>query len=116
MPGARDPLPKRAAWPQIIDMAEASLQHCNRCTRLVEVVRPWPGYVWLKRAWFAVLSGLLLLMPIILSEITLLLPLAMVFAVAGGPLLALSAQTSTCRDCGAQIVSQHAKPGSSQIR
>jgi hypothetical protein len=84
-------------------MAEAGLLHCNRCGREVEVLRPWGGYVWLKRAWFAGLSLLLLLMPIVLSEITVLLPLAMVFALAGGPLLALSGEQKTCRECGAQI-------------
>jgi hypothetical protein len=97
-------------------MANASLHYCNRCARDVEVVRPWGGYVWLKRGWFAGLSLLLLLMPIILSEITVLLPLAMVFAVAGGPVIALSSQKATCRECGAQIGARvsipHAKPGS----
>jgi hypothetical protein len=101
-------------------MAEARLLHCNRCAREVEVVRPWAGYVWLKRAWFAALLLLIVLMPIILSEITVLLPLAMVFAVAGGPLLALSGERNTCRECGAQIGARvstpHAKPGSSQTR
>ena len=66
--------------------------------------------MWLKRAWFAGLLLLLLLMPIILSEITLLLPLAMVFAVAGGPVLALSSQICTCRECGAQVDPKAAKP------
>lgn len=83
-------------------------------------MRPWAGYIWLKRGWFAGLAGLVLLMPIIMSEITLLLPLAMVFAVAGGPVLALSAQRNTCRECGAQIGARvsipHAKPDSSQTR
>jgi hypothetical protein len=104
----------------MIVMTDAGLLYCNRCAHEVEVVRPWGGYVWLKRGWFAALAGLALLMPIIMSEITLLLPMAMVFAVAGGPVLALSSQKNTCRDCGAQIgarvSSPHAKPGSSQTR
>jgi hypothetical protein len=108
-------------------MADAALLHCNRCAREVEVVRPWPGYVYLKRGWFASLALLLVLGPIIMSEITLLLPLAMVFAAAGGPLLSLSSQKKTCRECGAQIgarvsvpgprspgTNPHAKPDSSQ--
>jgi hypothetical protein len=101
-------------------MADGGLSHCNRCAREVEVVRPWPGYVWLKRAWYAGLLLLAALMPIIMSEITLLLPMAMVFAVAGGPLLALAGQKSTCRECGAQIGARvsipHAKPDSSRTR
>ena len=77
---------------------------------MVDAVRPWPGYRWLKRAWFAGLLVLLALMPIILSEITVLLPLAMVFAVAGGPVLSLSSQPVTCRQCGAEIGARQAPP------
>jgi hypothetical protein len=84
-------------------MAVATQVYCTRCAHDVDAVRPWPGYLWLKRAWFAGLGLLLLLMPIILSEITVLLPLAMVFAVAGGPLLSLSSQPVTCCECGAEI-------------
>jgi len=115
--------------PKSTAMADAELSYCNRCAREVEALRPWPGYVWLKRGWLAGLVLLAGLMPIIMSEITLLLPMAMMFAVAGGPVMALSAQRSTCRDCGAQIgarvstpapplgsASPHAKPGSSQTR
>ncbi len=94
----------------MIVMADVGLLYCNRCAHEVEIVRPWAGYVWLKRGWFAGLAGLLLLGPIIMSEITLLLPLAMVFAVAGGPLLALSAQKNTCRECGAQIGARASAP------
>lgn len=98
-------------------MADAPLCYCDRCAREVEAVRHWPGYVWLRRAWFSGLVLLAALMPIIMSEITLLLPLAMMFAVAGGPVLALSSQISTCRECGAQInARQRARPGSSQTR
>lgn len=79
-------------------------------------MRPWPGYVWLKRAWYVGLLVLAALMPIVLSEITVLLPMAMMFAVAGGPLFFLSSQPTTCRDCGAEIVSQRAKTGSPQTR
>jgi hypothetical protein len=84
-------------------MAHDSRVHCTRCAAEVDVVRPWAGYLWLKRGWFAGLLLLLCLMPIILSEITVLLPMAMMFAVAGGPLLMLSSQPVTCRDCGAEI-------------
>ncbi len=97
-------------------MADTPLCYCDRCAREVEAVRPWPGYVWLKRAWFTGLVLLAALMPIIMSEITLLLPLAMMFAVAGGPVLSLASQISTCRECGAQIAKERARPGSSQTR
>jgi hypothetical protein len=96
-------------------MPHACRAHCTRCAQEVDAVRPWAGYLWLKRGWFAGLLLLLGLMPIILSEITVLLPLAMVFAMAGGPLLMLSSQPVTCSDCGAEI-SPPAKPGSPQTR
>jgi hypothetical protein len=77
--------------------------YCARCARDVSLLRPWPGFRWLKRAWYAGLLLVVALMPIILSEITVLLPMAMVFAVAGGPVLSLAAQPTTCRECGAAI-------------
>jgi len=66
-------------------------------------MKPWAGFVWLMRAWYAGMLVVLLLMPILMSEITLLLPLAMVFALACGPLRHLSSQPCTCRECGAEI-------------
>jgi hypothetical protein len=83
--------------------AKGTFGYCGRCARDVPLLRPWPGFRWLKRVWFAGLLVVLALMPIILSEITVLLPMAMVFAVAGGPVLALAAQPTTCRECGATV-------------
>lgn len=87
----------------MIVMADAGSSYCNRCAREVDVVRPWAGFVWLKRGWYAGLASIIVFGPIIMSEITVLLPLAMIFAVAGGPVLSLASQTQTCRECGAQI-------------
>lgn len=80
-----------------------SRAHCVRCTHEVTVVRPWGGFIWLMRAWYAGMFVVLLLVPILLSEITVLLPLAMVFALACGPLRQLSTQPCTCQECGAEI-------------
>ena len=77
--------------------------HCTRCTHEVGVVQPWTGFIWLMRAWYACMFVLVLLMPILLSEITVLLPLAMIFALACGPLRQLSTQPCTCDECGAEI-------------
>jgi len=77
--------------------------HCGRCNEAVEVIVPWRGYVWVKRAWYAVLLVLFGLMPIILAEITLLLPMALMFAVAAGPVHSLAAQRATCAACGAEV-------------
>ena len=94
-------------------MTSRAVAHCSRCAACVEIVKPWAGFLWLRRAWFAGLCLLLLLMPIILSEITILLPMAMLFAVAGGPLYFLAAQEATCARCGA-VVNLKAKAGSPQ--
>jgi hypothetical protein len=76
---------------------------CVRCAHDVVPVRVWRGFVWAKRAWYGGLLAIGCLMPIILSEITLLLPLACTFALAAGPLHMLAAQRATCSDCGAEV-------------
>ena len=76
---------------------------CTRCAHDVTAVRAWPGFVWVKRGWYGGLVLIGLLAPILMSEITLLLPLACTFALAAGPVHALAAQPPTCRECGAQV-------------
>ncbi len=66
-------------------------------------IAPWPGFRWVKRVWYAGLLVLFALMPMIMAEITLLLPMALMFALAAGPVHALAAQKTTCRDCGAEL-------------
>jgi hypothetical protein len=77
--------------------------HCFRCRREVDIVGVWGGYRWVKRAWWASVGAICLLSPIILSEITVLVPLAIMVAGAAGPIHALAAQKPTCRDCGAEL-------------
>lgn len=84
-------------------MTASNMTYCARCTHHVTAVSVWPGFVWAKRAWYA---GLLLIgavAPILMSEISLLLPLACVFALAGGPVHQLAAQCATCSECGAEV-------------
>jgi len=77
--------------------------YCSRCAHDVESVRVWPGFVWAKRAWYAGIVALIGFAPIIMSEITILLPLALTFGLAAGPVHALAAQRATCRECGAEV-------------
>ena len=63
----------------------------------------WSGYVWAKRGWYAGMVVICSLMPIIMAEITLLLPMAMVFAVAAGPVHSLANQPPSCTECGAEL-------------
>ena len=82
---------------------DAQTGHCGRCNASVDLVTPWAGFRWVKRVWYAGLLVLFALMPIILSEITLLLPLALIFAFAAGPVHLLAGQKATCSDCGAEV-------------
>lgn len=82
---------------------DAQTGHCQRCKTEVELLAPWSGYVWVKRVWYAGLLVLFALMPIVLSEITILLPMALMFALAVGPVHALAAQKATCMRCGAEV-------------
>jgi hypothetical protein len=83
--------------------AMANTTFCTRCAHDVTAVRAWPGFVWVKRAWYGGLVLIGVLAPILMSEITLLLPLACTFALAAGPVHALAAQAPTCSECGAQV-------------
>ena len=84
-------------------MAPRRRAHCSRCAHEVEVLDVWPGYVWAKRGWYVGLVLICALMPVILSEITLLLPLAMVFAAAAGPVHSLARERASCTECGAEM-------------
>jgi hypothetical protein len=84
-------------------MNAAVSTYCGRCTHQVEPVRIWPGFVWVKRAWYVGVLGVLGFAPIIMSEITLLLPLALTFGLAAGPIHSLAAQKPTCSECGAEV-------------
>jgi hypothetical protein len=82
---------------------QASQSYCGRCAHEVAPVRAWPGFVWVKRGWYFGVIALCALAPIIMSEITLLLPLALTFGLAAGPIHQLAAQKSTCSECGAEL-------------
>ena|GEM_PF-6158211 len=67
------------------------------------MVAVWPGFIWARRAWYVGLLLVACLMPVLLSEITVLLPLAMVFAAAAGPVQMLAAQRDSCGECGLEL-------------
>ena len=77
--------------------------YCARCAHDVVPDRVWAGFRWAKRAWYGGIVVIVLLSPIIMSEITLLLPLALAFGLAAGPVHALAAQRDTCSECGAEL-------------
>ena len=77
--------------------------YCARCAHAVVPDRVWPGFRWVKRGWYAGVLVIVALSPIIMAEITVLLPLAMAFGLAAGPVHALAAQRATCSECGAEL-------------
>ena len=77
--------------------------YCARCAHAVVPDRVWGGFRWAKRAWYAGILMIVGLSPIIMSEITLLMPLAVAFGLAAGPVHALAAQRATCSECGAEL-------------
>jgi hypothetical protein len=87
-------------------MSHACVGYCPRCAREVSVLGVWPGFLWAKRAWYGGLLLIAALMPVILSEITVLLPMAVVFAMAAGPVHQLAAQRPSCRSCGLELGAQ----------
>jgi len=77
--------------------------YCARCAHEVVPDLVWGGFRWVKRAWYGGLVLIGVLMPIIMSEITLLMPLALAFGLAAGPVHALAAERNTCSECGAEL-------------
>jgi hypothetical protein len=73
-------------------MASSDSTYCARCRHEVAAVRAWPGFVWVKRGWYAGIALVACLSPIVFSEITVLMPIACAFGIAGGPVHALAAQ------------------------
>lgn len=89
-------------------MKQAGKVDCARCGHEVSPVSVWPGFVWVKRAWYAGLLVLIAISPIIMSDIYVMMPLALMFAFAAGPIHGFAAQPATCSDCGAELqVARH---------
>jgi hypothetical protein len=82
---------------------QAAQSYCGRCAHEVAPVRAWPGFIWVKRAWYVGILAICALAPVIMAEITLLLPLALTFGLAAGPIHQLASQRPTCSDCGAEL-------------
>jgi hypothetical protein len=82
---------------------------CPRCKLRVEASFPWPHWQRLRRAWFCVLAGILSVSPLFMSDSYVLLPSAMVFVSAIGPLNGLARIRATCLRCGC-VVDEPGRP------
>jgi hypothetical protein len=76
---------------------------CSRCAGPVEASWPWPGWGRLRKLWFGGLGVIGLLSPILMADVAVMLPSAMMFVVAIGPINALARIKPTCLRCGALV-------------
>lgn len=77
--------------------------YCPRCSASVEATWPWAGWVNLRKAWFVGLGVLLVFSPVWFTDMYLLMPSAMTFIAAIGPLNTLARTRPTCLRCGGVV-------------
>lgn len=63
-------------------------------------MRPWAGFRVARVIWVVGVALIVLLSPILFSDLVLMIPLTMAFLFAAGPVLSLAQQLPTCRSCG----------------
>ncbi len=78
---------------------ERPTARCRRCQQLVFVDVPWRGWRILKRAWIVLMLFVLAASPIMIAEITVLLPIGVMIALSGTTLLQMAEQVPRCRRC-----------------
>jgi hypothetical protein len=78
----------------------ASHPACPRCYSEDDVLRPWAGFRVAKVVWLAGAGLILLLAPILFSDLVVMIPLSMAFLFAGGPVFGFAAQQPICPACG----------------
>lgn len=73
---------------------------CPRCYCQEEVVWPWAGFRIARALWMLGLCVIVILAPILASDILVMTPLTVLFLFAGGPLFGFAKEQPTCRVCG----------------
>ena len=76
-----------------------SFAHCPRCRKDVPVEHPWAGWMWLKRGWVATMLVVLLLSPIMASDLIVMMPTGALIALAGSTIFREAARIPRCRRC-----------------
>lgn len=77
--------------------------YCPRCDDRVRLLRPWRGLRALWWAWCGVTATLALLLPFYFLDVCVMVPSAMLIALAGGPLRRLASERPICRVCSFEI-------------
>lgn len=73
---------------------------CPRCYSELPVVRPWAGFRVLRVVWLLVLCAVVLLAPILASDLLVMTPLSVLFLFGGGPILGFAQLRPSCAACG----------------
>ncbi len=77
--------------------------HCGRCHAMVEATFPWSGWPRVRKVFFGYLITLLLLSPFFYADMFVMLPSAMIFVFALGPVNYLARVQPTCLSCGGPV-------------
>ncbi|HEY2735113.1 MAG TPA: hypothetical protein VGI70_14050, partial [Polyangiales bacterium] len=88
--------------------SRAGRAHCPRCKKSVDATWPWAGWGRLRKAYFGGLLLLVCLSPVWMSDMSVMLPSALVFVSAVGPVNALAKIRPTCLRCGGVVESVRA--------
>jgi hypothetical protein len=76
------------------------LSTCPRCFHALELLVPWRGFQYVRRVWIAGVVVIVVLAPILASDLIVMMPLSVVYLFAGGPVLGFAQLQPTCRVCG----------------
>ena len=77
--------------------------YCPRCDDEVRAVLPWRGHRVLLVVWYVLVALLVLLFPFYAFDYCVLLPSAMLIAVAGGPIHRMAKELPTCARCSLEL-------------
>ena len=76
---------------------------CTRCQAHRMIEHPWRGWPWVRRGWFVGVGMIVFGSPVIGADGFVLIPMALVFTSALGPLNDLAHRHATCLTCGARL-------------
>ena len=92
-----------AVSPPVQDYSTVSTKHCPRCDTDVPVDEPWPHWRKIKIAYVTSLVLLLVVGPIMAVDYCVMIPSAILYLGAWGPINGHAAERSTCRVCGSIV-------------
>jgi hypothetical protein len=79
--------------------------HCPRCATSVDATWPWSGWGRLRKTYLSGLALLMCLVPVWGFDMYVMMPCALVFVTAIGPINAAARILPTCLRCGCVVES-----------